>query len=270
VASDYGDVGCEGFREALSARLDGEQEPVEPAVVDAHLADCADCRRWFEQAALVTRLIRTAPAPPAVDVTEAVVGAAPGQWRGRLAVTLRALLATLGLVQLVLGLVQATTLRPHAEVHGITVDGATADHLWHESAAWNIAVGAAFLWVASRRGRPVGIVPILTVFIGVLTLLSATDIVAGRVAAARLVSHLFVLTGYLIVLALSRISRELVPPGGRSRPAWRWRDRPPSTADQPDAEAGPDVIPFPGPGRRRPAARFDESPAARAEHRRAA
>lgn len=251
---DDRDVGCEGFREALSARLDGEQEPVDPAQVDAHLAGCPACRHWFDQAAKVTRLIRTAPAPAPVDVSESVLAAAPGRWRSRVAVTLRSLLATLGLAQLVLGLVQATALRPEQEVHvhGTTVDGATAGHLWHESAAWNVAVGAAFLWIASRRGRPVGILPILTVFIAMLALLSAADMVAGRVEPTRLASHLFVLTGYAIVLGLSRVSLDLLPPGASRRPSWRLR----SPSEEPaSAGADPDVIPFPGPGRSQPAAR---------------
>lgn len=258
---DYGDVGCERYREALSARLDGEAEPVAAAEVDTHLAGCPDCRRWFDDAAAVTRLARTGPAAAGVDVTDAVLPAAPGRWRGRLAVALRVALGALGTAQLVLGLLQLTALRPGQEthVHGSTVDGATPGHLWHESAAWNVAVGAAFLWVAARRGRPVGIVPILTVFLAVLTLLSAADVMAGRVEATRLATHGFVLTGYLIVLALCRAPLDLFPSGGRARdragPDWAGA----GPRDAPDEQAasgyGADeddpagrVIRFPGPG----------------------
>ena len=45
---------------------------------------------------------------------------------------------------------------------------ATPGHLWHESAAWNVAVGAAFLFIALRRNRPSGLVPMLTAFVGML------------------------------------------------------------------------------------------------------
>jgi predicted anti-sigma-YlaC factor YlaD len=216
-------VGCDGYREALSARLDGEEVPGGQAGLDRHLAGCPACRRWLEDAAAVTRRFRTGPAVAVRDVTEAVLPAAPGRWRSRLAVTLRVVLAGLGLAQLVLGLVQVTVLRPAgaSDLHGGTVDGAAPGHLWHESAAWNIAIGAAFLGAAARRGRPVGIVPILSVFIAALVLLSLSDLVSGRVDGARLASHGFVLTGYLVVLALSRTPLDLTPPGRRAGLGWR-------------------------------------------------
>ena len=238
-------MGCEGYREALSARLDAEEVPPErAAALDAHLTGCLDCRDWQDSAAMVTRRFRTGPAAAGVDVTGVALPAAPGPGRARLAVALRLLLGGLGLAQLVLGLVQVTVLRAAdgGGLHGTTADGATPGHLWHESAAWNIAIGAGFLWVATRRSRPVGIVPILTVFIGVLVLLSASDLAAGRVESARLASHAFVLTGYLAVVALCRSQFDLTPPGRDGRASRRWR--------LPRRVLAPDqVIQFPGSGR---------------------
>lgn len=221
MPSDYPGVGCDDYRGALSARLDDEDPPPgAPADVDAHLAGCAACRRWLGDAATVNRLVRTGSllgsgtAVAGVDVTAAVLPAAPGRWRGRLVLALRVVLAGFGVAQLVLGLLQVTLLRGDGDnLHGTTVDGAAPGHLWHESAAWNIAIGAAFLWVAARRGRPVGIVPILTVFIAVLVLLSSADLLAGDVSVTRVTSHGFVLVGYLVVLALSRTQLDFAGPG---------------------------------------------------------
>jgi predicted anti-sigma-YlaC factor YlaD len=249
VSYDYANVGCDGYREALSARLDGEDEPVGGAELDAHLAGCAACRQWLEDAATVNRLARTAPAMAGVDVTEAVLPAAPGRWRGRLAVVLRLALGLLGGAQLVLGLLQVASLEGS---EGDTMHGATPGHLWHESAAWNVAVGAAFLWIAARRGRPLGVIPILTAFIGVLVLLSGADVLAGRVEPLRLASHGFVLVGYLIVLALSRPVLDLTPPGIR-QPA-----RTSAVVSLPDDT----VVPFPQPGRDQPAAEYRHRAAA--------
>jgi predicted anti-sigma-YlaC factor YlaD len=257
VPYDYGNVGCDGCREALSARLDGEDEQVGQAELDAHLAGCPACRQWLEDAATVNRLVRTAPAMAAVDVTEAVLPAAPGRWRGRLAVALRVALGLFGIAQVVLGLLQITTLEGAESdaMHGTAVDGATPGHLWHESAAWNVAVGAAFLWIATRRGRPLGIVPILTVFVGVLIVLSGADMLAGRVEPLRLASHIFVLVGYLLVLALSRPALDLTPPGHRQR---TWTA--PELTTLPDS-----VIPFPQRDQR-----DRNEPAAMVRHREAA
>src|SRR5690606_41532806 len=100
---------------------------------------------------------------------------------------------------------------PHRR--GAGPDGVGLAHLRHGWAAWNVATGAAFLWVAPRRSRPAGLVPVLTAFIGLLALLCLLDLLAGQVSITRLASHGLVLVGYLVVLALAHPSLQLSPPG---------------------------------------------------------
>jgi predicted anti-sigma-YlaC factor YlaD len=260
--SDNDGVECERCREALSARLDGEDEPDERVGVDAHLADCRDCGRWWEDAAAVTRLARTGPAVPGVDVTAAVLATAPGRGKLRLAVALRVVLGVLGAAQLFLGLVQVAALASAGEhVHDVAVGGgASPNHLWHESAAWNVAVGAGFLWAAGRRGRPVGIVPVLTAFVAMLGLLSAGDVLAGRVEGLRLASHGLVLAGYLIVVALTRPTLSFDdPPGSGVSTRSRWQ-----AAFDDDEDTGGFAAPQPGRGD------LDGRPAAHEQRRHAA
>ncbi|MEV6487473.1 zf-HC2 domain-containing protein [Actinoplanes sp. NPDC051633] len=213
-------MACERWREMLSAQLDGEDDPADRPLVDEHLAGCADCRAWLDRAATVNRLIRTAPVTPVPDLTAAILAAVPERkppllTRGRLYVGL----AAVGAVQLILGLTQVGGGVSAAHVHtGLT---ATPGHLWHESAAWNVAVGAAFLFIALRRSRPSGLVPLLTAFVGMLLLLSVNDLSAGRVDATRLVSHGFVLAGYLLVVALSRLGAGPATPPGMRSTGWR-------------------------------------------------
>jgi predicted anti-sigma-YlaC factor YlaD len=226
---DYHSVGCEDFRESLSARLDGEDDQAERAATDAHLAGCAACRRWFDAAATVTRLARTSLVTHQVQVSDEVLAAAPGPRRHRLVGVLRVALGALGIVQFLLGAAQIAGFAVAAHLH----TGANPDHLWHESAAWNVAVGAGFAWIALRRTRASGIIPTLTAFVAALTLLTASDIIAGRVDLDRVLSHAFIVAGYAVVLVLSRSSREPGDPpiGQRTpRPAWRLR-----FDDQPEA-----------------------------------
>ncbi|HEY3011029.1 MAG TPA: zf-HC2 domain-containing protein [Micromonosporaceae bacterium] len=228
-------MGCEQWRDALSARLDGETDPGESAQVDAHIGACGSCRAWWDEAATITRLVRTSQVVPGPDVTDVVVAAAPGPGRARLAMGLRAMLSVLGAAQLVLGLMQVAAWgSTGGHLHGGAVaGGASPDHLWHESAAWNLAIGAGYVWVAARRSRPTAIVPILTVFVAVLALLSIGDVAAGRVEPIRLASHGFVLAGYLIVVALTRPTLTMGdPPAGGGRRAGRWHLRL-DPADQP-------------------------------------
>src|SRR5262245_15855613 len=218
-------MGCEQIREILSAQLDGEELPGEAAAADAHLAGCAACRRWLDDAAAVTRLARVGVAQADAGIPDVVLDAVPGPTRARLVTGLRLLLGLLGGVQILLAVGQvalpamaAMDMTGHAE-------GATIDHLVHETAAWNLAVGAAFVFIAARRTRPTGVLPILTAFVAALSLLSLDDILSGAVEWSRLASHTLLLAGYAIVIALSRPGLRLdePPSGTRRRYAARWR-----------------------------------------------
>ena len=209
----------------LSARLDGEDAPGERELTDRHLRTCARCAAWLDAAAEVTRLARTAPVPavPDLPVPELTPPRGERRWRARLAVGLRVLLAAIGLAQFLLGAAQVAGLGRAEHAHD-------AGHLWHESAAWNLAIGAGFAFVALRRTRPVGLLPTLTAFVAVLMLLSAGDIAAGRVGPGRLASHAFLVAGYLVTLALSRPGLDPGEPPARGT-GRRWV----ATFDPPEA-----------------------------------
>jgi predicted anti-sigma-YlaC factor YlaD len=194
---------------------------------------CVDCRRWLEDAARITRMARLSVVTPVPPVGEAVLAAAPGPTR--VAATLRGALAVIGGSQLLLGLVQMTAYLPAAHPH---VGGAVAGsyHLWHESAAWNVAIGAGFLWTALRRVPASALIPVLTAFVALLTLLSANDLWSGRVEPGRLLSHGLVVAGYVILMVLTRPGLGWTgPPSSQAHGPSRWRVR----FDEPDAPAGP-------------------------------
>jgi predicted anti-sigma-YlaC factor YlaD len=217
-------MGCAEVRELLSARLDGEDTPGEAALADAHLTGCAECAAWFETAARVTRLVRTGvvaePDPAPDGLLETVLAAAPGRGWARTGRWLRAALGVLGFGQFLIGIGQIASLRMSAGIG--SAGGMTSDHLLHESAAWNVAIGAGYVWIATRRGRPSGVLPILTAFVGVLLLLSISDLLSGEVVAANLLTHLFVVIGYVILLALRHPGFDAATPPGQRR----WRLRP--------------------------------------------
>jgi predicted anti-sigma-YlaC factor YlaD len=252
---DYEHMECERFREMLSAQLDGEDAPGERDATDAHLVGCASCRAWLDDAAALNRLARTwvATTTPGRDLTDTVLAAAPPPPRQRrqprLVGALRLLLGVLSGVQILLGLAQITaTATARAEhLHPAAAGAAGADHLWHESAAWNVAVGAGFLWIALRRGRPVGMLPTLTAFIAVLTLLTANDVVVATVDLNRILSHGFIITGYIVVVLLTRVGRDTdTPPAGRhGRPD--WQTEPADTTTNPIPAPRPGLRLLPGP-----------------------
>jgi len=225
-------MACERWREMLSAQMDGEDDPADRPGVEEHLAGCAGCREWLDRAATVNRLTRTRVAAPPPDLSQTILAALPErperrQWRltrAQVATALFVALGAVGAVQLILGLAQVGGGATGDHVHG-AVD-ATPGHLWHESAAWNVAVGAGYLFIALRRNRPTGLVPMLSAFVGMLLVLSVNDLTADRVDGTRLVSHGFVILGYLLVVALSRVTANPVrPPGARAAGGSGWRAR---------------------------------------------
>lgn len=233
--SDHVDMRCEQCRDILSAGLDNEDAPDERAGAEIHLSECGPCQRWLADATQVTRLARMGVVADSADLADTVLArtSLSGRWRRRVAGAVRVALGVVGCAQLLIGLAQMT-LAPAAEHdHAAAASGAVpAAHLSHESAAWNIAIGAGFLWIAARRVRPAGLMLVLTAFVGVLGLLSLNDLVTGRVQTERLATHAFVVAGYLLSFALTgqRFDRGEPPAGQRTAPRWRVRLDPPAPA----------------------------------------
>jgi len=72
---------------------------------------------------------------------------------------------------------------------GDAVSGASLAHFSHERSAWNLALAVGFLCGAARPARTRGMLPLVGAFVGVLTALSAVDLVLHRVEGSRLLSH---------------------------------------------------------------------------------
>ncbi|PVZ03894.1 zf-HC2 domain-containing protein [Actinomycetospora cinnamomea] len=218
---------CDRCREAMSAALDGEaakDAAAEQAAVDAHLAGCPDCRAWQQDAAhvtAITRRARTGLATGGPDLVARVVDHAPGpraRWRGTAA---RAGLAAVGVAQATIGLVSllGAVTHAHAMTDPLMVLGAGIAHATHESAAWNLALGVAFLAGALWSRHLAGLLPALGAFIAVLAVVSGLDLVAGRVDPARVATHLLLVAGFVLGLA---VVRTVPRPGPGPTPGARW------------------------------------------------
>ncbi|MDI2027190.1 zf-HC2 domain-containing protein [Saccharopolyspora sp. TS4A08] len=198
---------CSVCREALSARLDGEEPPVAAAEVERHLAGCEGCRDWESRAAALSRSLRVRAVPSTPDLTASVMRSLPAPAVRRWP---RVLLGAVAVVQLVLGALQLVGAGGHE---------AMAGHVFHESTAWNLALGAGFGWAAWRVRAGAGMLPVLGAFLAVLTIVSVQDLISGVVTAGRLVSHLPLLVALALLLIIRRDHRDLHPgPGHGARP----------------------------------------------------
>ena len=68
---------CDRLREAISARIDGEDPGLPDGALDAHLGLCAGCRGWQQRAHAVTRRARLGGLFLDHDLTPNVLAAAP-------------------------------------------------------------------------------------------------------------------------------------------------------------------------------------------------
>lgn len=199
---------CDRFREAASARLDGEPVGVAEATLDQHQATCPDCARWLADATRLTRQLRLAvvdvPDLSARVLADVVL---PTRRVLRRRLLLRAALALVAVTQLAIAL---------PSLAGIGVGMPMSAHVAHESAAFDIAVGVALLAAALAPRRAAGLAPLLGTFVVVLAVLSAHDLIDGEVTTARELTHVATVLGLVLLVLLDRTERALPP--RRARP----------------------------------------------------
>jgi predicted anti-sigma-YlaC factor YlaD len=221
-------VGCDQYREALSAELDGEPHGVPEDALSGHLSGCSACREWFGRAARVTRLVRLAPAVPMPDLAPGVLAVLPAlsARRRRVFTGARAALVMVAFLQALLAWSGALTGQ----------DDMATGHVAHEVGAWNLALAVAFLMVATRPKAADSLIAPVGVFVTVLAVVAASDAAAGDLALGRLLGHLLVGTGLVLLVTIGRTAPP--PPGAPDR------SRPRGLPTTPDLEA--DTAELPG------------------------
>jgi len=203
---------CATAREAISATLDGEDPGVPPATLDAHVATCADCTRWQDEAAAVSRLVRIERAVETPDVTRRVLDGwapprkpAPVDWP-------RWALAFAAVSQF--SIVVSLLFLPQSLAGGMSIS--PGSHMEHEAAAFNFAVGIALVWVVARPRRARSQLPVLLSFAALLVALSLIDVVQGNVGWYRLASHLPMLLGVVCTVLIGARDGKWPWPGDRA------------------------------------------------------
>jgi predicted anti-sigma-YlaC factor YlaD len=211
-------VDCDIAREALSARLDGEREPVPSARVDEHLAACPQCRAWYADAHGWTLHLRSIIDEPGRRLGGAApIG--PASQREGLSYWLkwvrshwaRSALALVGVVQIALAVSQIAgadfgMVAAHGAHggHGPSQGPTSGAHLLNESTAWSLALGAGMVVAAVWRATVPGLTCILASFTVVLSCYEISDGLSDQVTGVRLLSHLPVVVATVLALLLWR------------------------------------------------------------------
>ncbi len=212
---------CEPCREALSARLDGEDPGVAPDLVERHLATCTACTAFAEGSGLLRRRLAVRPADAVPDLTGPILDAAPTfappspvvtPVAARTAATshwTRWALLGVALTQL------AISVPPMILGH----DAGAPIHVARELGSWYLALSAALLLVVLRPSRAQGLVPFAAALAVAMFGTAVVDVVSGGASAGAESQHLLDLAGLGLLWAIARRPVDETPLlGGLIRP----------------------------------------------------
>jgi predicted anti-sigma-YlaC factor YlaD len=203
------DVDCVTCREAVSARLDGEAEPVPAEQTDEHLASCVSCRSWQARAGESSRTMRVRRAPEVPDLADTVLEMAV------LPPSVRGWWARIALVAVAAGQI-GLAMSQFMGVGAPNEHGVAAGHLFNEGTAWNMALGIGLLWSALRTRATSGLIPVLGGFVVIIGIYSAHDLVAGAVSTSRVLGHGMLLLGLGLLVVINRWYNEPAPGPGQA------------------------------------------------------
>ena len=188
---------CTTFREAVSARLDGEEVGLAVHELDAHLAGCAGCQAWSQAAGALAHATAAVPRDHvALDPAVLASLTAPTErTRAGLLATSewRIVLALIALAQLVVAW-------PGLILH----DGHASVHLAHELTAWDIGLAVGFLFAAVRPARAWGMLPLAAVLVACMVATSTVDTLSGHALLGREVVHVLEIAGLAVLWVLAR------------------------------------------------------------------
>jgi predicted anti-sigma-YlaC factor YlaD len=182
---------CDRYREAISARMDGEDPALPTADIDAHLATCNDCREWEALSRTAARAMRVHAAGDIPDLTGPIMTKITHAARAQAAPAPSMVRLALALVAISQALIALPAM--WGDDLGAPV------HVAHEQAAWALALAAGLGLCAWRPARAAAVLPMLTVFVGVLFALTLPDLIAGRVTPDSEVPHLMAAMGLLLL-----------------------------------------------------------------------
>jgi predicted anti-sigma-YlaC factor YlaD len=213
---------CEPYREALSARLDGEAPGLPEEALDRHLQTCAACTAWAEELSVLHRAVRVREAEPVPDLSAAIVDAhlpaGASATRRAAAVRRPALGQPITRPRWALFVVALTQLVLAAPALLGDDPGATV-HVAREVGSFDVALAVGLLVAAWQPARAWGLLPVTAALAAVMCGTAVLDLVDGQVSSASEAHHLLDLAGVALVWLVARDARPWGAARGGPQPA---------------------------------------------------
>ena len=190
---------CEAVQSALSARVDGEPEEMEPGLVDAHLAHCVDCQAFESRIGDLRARSRIAAAPVMPDLGPRTARAAAQLDRRTSSFIARWLLALIAAQIAIFSLSDLFATDVHDEI------AHAARHL----GAFTLAYAVGLATVVARPARARTMLGVGLVLTGALFITGIVDVAQGRVPWLGEATHIpeLISVGLLWLLARTPRSR---------------------------------------------------------------
>lgn len=198
-------MACDGYREQVSAWLDGELSELEEHALQAHLASCDGCAAYAGRCEVLHRSMRVTALDDVPDLVPAIMAAAPPPPARTGVELMRYALGALAATQLVLAVPELFALSSSEPVH-------VARHL----GGWDLAFAVGLLVVAIQPWRARGLLPMVLALGGVMVVTALLDVIGNETAGLGEASHVFELAGLVLVWLLARADRRGTGLGGGS------------------------------------------------------
>jgi predicted anti-sigma-YlaC factor YlaD len=196
---------CTHLREALSARLDGEDAlPSDAEDLDAHVAGCSACARWLADVTAVHRLTRVRAAEPVPDLSAAIVARATATAAAPRRAAFAEPISTARWCLFVVALTQLVLAGPAVllgEDAGATV------HVARELGSFDVALAVGLLVAAWQPARAWGLLPVAAALGLVMGATAVLDVIDGSASTFGEVHHLLDLAGVGLLWLVARAAR---------------------------------------------------------------
>jgi predicted anti-sigma-YlaC factor YlaD len=184
---------CDRWREGISAQADGEDPGLDERLIVAHLARCADCRRFRSGLTDIPRTGELRAVHAASDLPRAVSDRLAATDRAAHPLWMRAALAVAGVSIVVLG-VPALTV---GDAHG------SSSHAARHLGAFTVAYGIGLLAVVWRPAKARAFLPVAAVVSCALAITAVFDVASGDVPFVRELRHLIEIASVGLVWLLA-------------------------------------------------------------------
>ncbi len=197
---------CERWREAISARVDGEPGTIEERLVAAHQARCAGCQEFEDTAWAAKRSARMHVAPTMPDLSGRITRQVVLADRRRPWNVVRSLLAVVAAQVIALSI-------PDVLARGAD-DGAIHDvrHLGAFTVAYGVGLGVVVL----RPARARSMLPVAAVLASALLVTAVVDLARGDIPLVQESVHLLEVVSVVLIWLLAEPTKRRLRGGRRS------------------------------------------------------